>query len=65
MVRTYWTILWTAVRARIDVLRKEPEAGVTTEYVLLVALIAIAVVTIVGIIVTKLVTKANGINLGS
>jgi hypothetical protein len=60
----YWTVLWTALQARTESLRREPEAGYTTEFVLVVALIAIAVVLIVGIIVTKIVTKANGIDLG-
>jgi hypothetical protein len=61
---TYWTVLWTALRTRTEALRREPEAGYTTEFVLVVALLAIAVVLIVTIIVTKIVTKANGIDLG-
>lgn len=64
MFNNYWTIWWTALRTRIESLRREPEAGYTTEFVLVVALLAFAVVLIVGIIVAKVVAKANGIDLG-
>ena len=64
MLNLYWTIMSTTIRARIEQLRNEPEAGYTTEFVLVAALLAIAVVLIVGIIVGKVVAKANGINLG-
>ena len=55
--------LWTTLKARWDVLRREPEAGYSTETVLVTALLVVAALAIIAIIVAKVTAKANGINL--
>ena len=63
-MRTSGALLWTALRARCEELRRNPDAGYTTETVLVTALLVVAALTVVAIIVAKVITKANGINLG-
>jgi hypothetical protein len=63
-MQTYWAALWTKVQARIELLRRNPEAGYSTETVLVTAVLVIATLAIVAIIVAKVTAKANGINLG-
>lgn len=63
-MRTYWALLCTMLRARLEELRRDPDAGYTTETVLVTALLVVAALTVVAIIVAKVITKANGINLG-
>jgi hypothetical protein len=62
-MRTYWAALRIALRARFALLRRNPEAGYTTEAVLVTALLVVAAIAIVAIIVGKVMAKANGINL--
>lgn len=64
MMRTYWDLLSAGLRARIAELRHNPDAGYTTETVVITALLVVAALTVVTIIVGKVVTKANSINLG-
>jgi len=52
------------IRYRWRTLRDTGDAGTTTETVIIVALLAAAAIAVIGIIAAKLVTKANGINLG-
>jgi hypothetical protein len=59
----YLVTLWMALKARWDVLRREPEAGYSTETVLVTALLVVAALAIIAIIVAKVTAKANGINL--
>jgi hypothetical protein len=61
----YVVALWTALKARWEVLRREPEAGYSTETVLVTALLVVAALAIIAIIIAKVTAKANGINLGS
>lgn len=63
-MRTSWDLAWTALRARLDELGRDPDAGYTTEAVLVTALLVAAAVTVVAIIVAKVISKAHGINLG-
>lgn len=63
-MQTYWTALWAGVQARIELLRRNPEAGYSTETVLVTAVLVLATLAIVAIIVAKVTAKANGINLG-
>ena len=63
-MRTYWTLLSAALRTRIDELRRNPDAGYTTETVVVTALLIVAALTVVAIIVGKVTAKANDINLG-
>ena len=61
----YVVALWTALKARWKVLRREPEAGYSTETVLVTALLVVAALAIIAIIIAKVTAKATGINLGS
>ena len=63
-MRAYWTLLITALHARIEDLRRNPDAGYTTETVVVTALLVVAALVVVAIIVAKVTAKANGINLG-
>jgi hypothetical protein len=64
MMRTYWALLSAGLRARLAELRRNPDAGYATETVVITALLVVAALTVVTIIVGKVVTKANSINLG-
>lgn len=63
-MRTSWALPWTALRARLEELQRDPDAGYTTETVLVTALLVAAAVTVVAIIVAKVIAKAHGIDLG-
>lgn len=47
--------------ARIAHLRREPEAGYTTETVLVTALLAAGALIVVGILMAKIIAKARGL----
>ena len=55
--------LLTLLHSRWRSVRAEPEAGYSTEAVIVTALLAALALTAVGIIVAKVTTKANSINL--
>jgi hypothetical protein len=57
-------VLWTYLRARLGVSGGWDEAGTVVEKVILTALFALLAITVAGIIVTKVKTRANEINLG-
>ncbi|GAA0609655.1 hypothetical protein GCM10010174_28720 [Kutzneria viridogrisea] len=59
----YLVALWTVLKARWELVRREPEAGYSTETVLVTALLVVAALAIIAIIVAKVTAKANGINL--
>lgn len=59
----YWTTLWIVLQHRWEELRREPDAGYSTETVLVTALLVVAALSVVAIIVAKVTAKANGINL--
>ncbi|CAM3755756.1 hypothetical protein KIPE111705_23340 [Kibdelosporangium persicum] len=59
----YLEALWTALKARWEVLRREPEAGYSTETVLVTALLVVAALAVIAIVIAKVTAKANGINL--
>ncbi|GHE80917.1 MULTISPECIES: hypothetical protein [Amycolatopsis] len=58
-----WDTLWTIIRARVDMLRREPEAGYSTETVLVTALLVVAAIAVLAIIVAKVTSKANSIDM--
>ncbi len=61
---TVIAVLWTHIRSNIAQLREDPEAGYSTETVVVTALlVALALAAIGTVIYNKVVTKANGINL--
>lgn len=59
----YWNAVWTMLRARIEPLRRNPEAGYSTEAVLVTALLVAAALFVIAIIIDKVITKANGITM--
>ena len=56
--------LFEVLCARWQALRAEPEAGYSTETVIVTALLAALALTAVGIIVAKVIAKANSITTG-
>ena len=62
-MHTYWAALRIALYARFESLRRNPEAGYTTETVLVTALLVVAAIAIIAILVGKVIAKANGISL--
>lgn len=59
----YWMVLWTTVRARCELLRRDPDAGYSTETVVVTALLVVAAIAVIAIIVAKVTAKANDIQL--
>ena len=59
----YLVALWTTLKARWEVLRREPEAGYSTETVLVTALLVVAALAIIAVIIAKVTAKATGITL--
>ena len=57
--------LFGVLHGRWEALRADPEAGYTTETVIVTALLAALALTAVGIIVAKVVSAANNISTGS
>ena len=62
-LKAQWTTVATALKARWDLLRRQPDAGYSTETVLVTALLVAAALVIIAIIVAKVTAKANGIQL--
>jgi hypothetical protein len=56
--------LFQMLLARWQALRADPEAAYTTETVIVTALLAALALTAVGIIVAKVIAKANSITTG-
>jgi hypothetical protein len=54
--------LFTVLHSRWQALRADPDAGYSTEAVIVTALLAALALTAVGIIVAKVVSSANNIN---
>jgi hypothetical protein len=52
------------VRRRVRLLRERPEAGYSTEAVVITALLVAGAITAVGLIVAKVTAKARSIDLG-
>lgn len=57
-----WVV--AALRARLRALRVEPEAGYSTEAVVVIALLVAMAVTAVGIIAAKVIATAHNISTG-
>ena len=60
----YFLTLWMRLRARVEVLRRNPEAGYSTETVLVTALLVVIALAVIAVLAGKLTAKANGIDLG-
>ena len=59
----YLVTLWTTLKARWDGLRRDPEAGYSTETVLVTALLVVAALAVLAIIASKVIAKANSIDM--
>jgi len=55
--------LWTTLQDRFGALRRDPEAGYSTETVLVTALLVVAALAVIAILIAKVVAKVNGIEL--
>lgn len=53
----------TEVAARVALLRREPDAGYTTETVVVTALLVVLALIVLGVITGAVITKARGITL--
>ncbi|GGS59661.1 hypothetical protein [Actinokineospora fastidiosa] len=62
-MRTHVEALWGVVQARWEELRRRPEAGYSTETVLVTALLVVAALAVIAIVVAKVTEKANGITM--
>ncbi|MEC3978888.1 hypothetical protein [Amycolatopsis sp. H20-H5] len=62
-LKTQWATTSSILKARWDALRGEPEAGYSTETVLVTALLVVAALAIIALIVAKVTAKASGISL--
>jgi hypothetical protein len=51
------------MQARWEELRRQPEAGYSTETVLVTALLVVAALAVIAIVVVKVTEKANGITM--
>ncbi|WP_143467071.1 hypothetical protein [Lentzea kentuckyensis] len=58
-------IIWAVLRARIELLRRTPDGGYVSEYVLVTALVISGTIIVVGIVVALAVAKANSIPLSA
>jgi hypothetical protein len=56
--------LYSVLAQRWQALRADPDAGYSTEAVIVTALLAALALTAVGIIVAKVIAKANSITTG-
>ena len=59
-----FTFLLSMLKDRLALLREEKEAGYTAEAVIVIGLMVVAAIAIVTIIVNKITTRAQGINMG-
>ncbi|MCC8245032.1 hypothetical protein [Saccharothrix luteola] len=62
-MHSHMEALWTTLQARWETLRREPDAGYSTETVLVTALLVLAALAVVAIVVAKVTEKANGITM--
>jgi hypothetical protein len=56
--------LIAALHSRLEVIRAEPEAGYSTEAVVVIALLVAMAITAVGIIAAKVISTAHNISTG-
>ncbi|CRK57641.1 hypothetical protein [Alloactinosynnema sp. L-07] len=60
---TLWTVAYTHLRTRINLLRGDSESGYATETVLVTALLVAAAIAVIAVIIAKVSAKADGITL--
>lgn len=59
-----FTFMLSMLKDRLALLREQKEAGYTAEAVIVIGLMVVAAIAIVTIIVNKVTTRAQGINMG-
>jgi hypothetical protein len=64
MVSNQIVVLWTYLRARVGSISRLDEAGSVVETVIITAIFAALAIAVGAIIVAKITTKTNSINLG-
>lgn len=64
MIHDFCITVWSALQERIESLRRHPEAGYSTEAVLVTALMVGLAIVVVAIVAAKVTAKANSIDLG-
>jgi len=64
VLRVVWALLRTRLAAAIAELKRHPDAGYTTETVVVIALLVAMALAAIAIITAKVLAKANGLNLG-
>ncbi|MFD2418995.1 hypothetical protein [Amycolatopsis pigmentata] len=62
-MQPYLVALWTTLKARWDLLRQQPDAGYSTETVLVTALLVVAALAIIAVVVAKVSAKASSIEM--
>jgi len=62
-MHTYWQLVRTLLRTRLEELRRNPDAGYSTETVLVTALLVLAALAVIAIIIAKITAKAHDITL--
>lgn len=56
--------MWTQLRTALKKLTANPDGGYASEAVLVTALLIVCALVVIGIIVAKVTSKANSIDLG-
>jgi hypothetical protein len=62
--RAIWTLILAHLAAAITELKRNKDAGYTTETVVVIALLVAMALAAIAIIAAKVLAKANGLNLG-
>jgi hypothetical protein len=62
--RAVWTLISAYLAAAITALKRNKDAGYTTETVVVIALLVAMALAAIAIIAAKVLAKANGLNLG-
>jgi hypothetical protein len=57
-------MMWTHLRATLKKFTADPDGGYASEAVLVTALLIVCALVVIGIIVAKVTSKANTIDLG-
>lgn len=64
MIHDFCILAWSALRERLELLRRHPEAGYFTEAVLVTALMVGLAIAVIAIVAAKVTAKAHSIDLG-
>jgi hypothetical protein len=62
-MHAYLTVLCTTLKARWKLLRQQPEAGYSTETVLVTALLVVLALAVIAVLVAKVAAKSKSIEL--